>query len=482
VAVPQPTGGDIINQAAAIRLGKALFWDIQTGGDGQVACASCHFQAGTDNRVVNTIHPGVNGAFESGGVSGPGQTWDGSSIKRRDDRVGSQGVVGAIFQGIDPNPSNAADLCTPDQTGPYFQHRRVTGRNTPSVIGAVFYRDNFWDGRANHRFNGKNPFGQTANNTEGSFTGIENASLSSQAVGPPNNEVEMACNGRAFNGPNSLAAKLLARTPLGKQLVSPTDGVLGSLSLAPNNGLAITYGQLIEAAFGAALAADAQNQFSRIWGQAIHAYEATLIPDQTPLDRFLAGDTTALTPTQQSGWLAFRGSAGCILCHAGSELSDATVSFFQANGPLNVDGGDQGFHNIGVSRTSDDPGRGGTGPGGAKWSVSGSSFDNGAFKTPSLRNLKLTAPYFHNGSAATIREAVDAYTGNGIFFSNAETASQMADANVGGSAAAITDLLTNAVTDCRVEKRRAPFDHPSLPLPNGTALAATGAAGTGPCP
>lgn len=69
VAVPQPIGGDIINQTAAIRLGKALFWDIQTGGDGQTACASCHFRAGADNRVLNTINPGPNGIFESGGVT-----------------------------------------------------------------------------------------------------------------------------------------------------------------------------------------------------------------------------------------------------------------------------------------------------------------------------------------------------------------------------------------------------------------------------
>ena len=53
VPVPQPGGGDIVNQAAAVRLGKALFWDVQQGGDGQTSCASCHFQGGTDNRRIN---------------------------------------------------------------------------------------------------------------------------------------------------------------------------------------------------------------------------------------------------------------------------------------------------------------------------------------------------------------------------------------------------------------------------------------------
>lgn len=60
----------------------------------------------------------------------------------------------------------------------------------------------------------------------------------------------MSCAGRAFNEGNSLGAKLLARTPLGKQLVSPTDSVLGALSRSPGNGLDTTYLQLITDAFG----------------------------------------------------------------------------------------------------------------------------------------------------------------------------------------------------------------------------------------
>src|SRR6476646_2408184 len=58
VPVPQPVGGDIVNGPAAVRLGKALFWDEQTGGDGRIACATCHFRAGGDNRTLNTLHPG----------------------------------------------------------------------------------------------------------------------------------------------------------------------------------------------------------------------------------------------------------------------------------------------------------------------------------------------------------------------------------------------------------------------------------------
>lgn len=490
IPVPQPTGGTITNLQAAIRLGKALFWDIQTGGDGQTACATCHFRAGADNRVFNTMNPGPNLTFDSGGVTAAGQTWNGTSVgQNADDIIGSQGVVGATFSAVDPNPANPADQCAPDQTSPFFANRRVTGRNAPSVIGAVFFRDNFWDGRANHRFNGKNPFGNTLNNVDGNFVDENNASLASQSVGPPNNPVEMSCLGRLFNDANSLASKMLARTPLGKQQVSTTDGVLGSLVNANGVGLNKSYADLIVAAFGANAAALAQSQFSSFWGQAVQAYEATLVPDQTPFDRFLAGDNSALTSNQKAGWTAFKGDGGnptdrsCFSCHAGSELSDATVSYAQAHGTVNVDGGDQGFHNIGVRPTAEDLGRGAAGPQGVKWSVSGSVFDRGAFKTPGLRNVKLTGPYFHNGGLVTLAEVFEFYHDHGFFENQGSLSSQFDRLNTsGGDRDKIVDFLTNGLTDCRVEKRRAPFDGPALPLPNGTALVAVGANGTGSCP
>ena len=437
--------------------------------------------------MVNTLHPGPDGVFSSGGVTGPGQTWIGQTVgETTDDIIGSQGVVGALFVEVDPDPNNAADSCDPDQSAPFLAHRRVTGRNAPSAVGAVFFRHNFWDGRANDRFNGLNPFGSTGNDGDGSLVDVTNASLASQAVGPPNNEVEMSCLGRTFNGPSSLGAKLLARTPLGKQLVSPTDSVLGALSASPADGLdcrgvPCTYTELIEDAFGAALAADAEAQFSRIWGQAIQAYEATLVPNDTPFDRFLAGNSRAMTRAQKDGWDAFK-ETGCFDCHAGSELSNATVGFAAANGLVNGDGGDQGFHNIGVRPTAEDLGRGGSGPGGVSWSESGSTFDLGAFKTPSLRNVKLTGPYMHNGGIATLEEVFQFYHDGG-FFENAEMSSDMLDLNTsGGDEDEMVDFMRNALTDCRTEKKRAPFDHPELPLPNGTTLAAVGAAGTGSRP
>jgi len=483
VAVPQPVGGDIINATAAIRLGKALFWEQQTGSDGLTACASCHFHAGVDNRRLNTVNPGFNRTFDS--VAAPGQLFNGASITT-DDVVGSQGVVKADFTAIDPDPNVAADQCVADPTGPFGTNRQVTARNAPTVVGAVFFRDNFWDGRANHVFNGFDPFGNTGNAAK-NFVTIANASLASQADGPPTNDVEMSCARRQFNDANSLATKLLARPALKLQMVDPTDGVLGALSASPNPGLVCSghpcsYQELINAAFSATLASLSQTQFSRIWGQAIQAYEATLIPSDTPLDRYLAGNSNAMTGSQQRGFDRFKGKGNCTKCHAGSELSDATVGFATAQGLINEDGGDQGFHNLGVRPTAEDIGRAGLGPKGVSFSVSGSNFDHGAFKTAALRNVKLTAPYFHNGGKATLTDVVNFYNQGGDF-ANPEKANRIKPLSFDAQdIAAVVDFLTNALTDCRTEKERAPFDHPSLVVPNGTSLPAVGAAGTGACP
>ena len=474
-----------MNKAAAVRLGKAFFWDVQAGSDGEVACATCHFHGGADSRKLNTINPGPNGLFESG-VTGPGQLFPGISITT-DDRVGSQGIVEQTFSGISPNLASAVDLCTPSPTAPFFDQRRVTGRNAPTVNGAVFNRDNFWDGRASHDFNGNDPFGLTANASLPASL-FDNGSLASQAVAPSVSAVEMSCTGRPLNGLNSLGSKLYPRQPLQFQNVLATDSVLGNLSAAPANGLRCgnhrcTYGELIAAAFDPALAADAVNQFSRIWGQALQAYQATLVPDQTPLDRQLSGNSAALTASQQKGLDFFLSGKGrCTKCHAGPELTDASVSFAMAQGLINADGGDQGFHNLGVRPTDEDLGRGDTGPLGATFSQSGADADRGAFKTPGLRNVKLTAPYFHNGGKATIGDVVDFYARGGDFKNPQQSQFITGFSLSATDRSALIDFLTNALTDCRVEMERAPFDHPSLSVPNGPILAAVGAAGHGPCP
>jgi cytochrome c peroxidase len=444
VAIPQAVGGDIKDMTAAVQLGKALFWDEQVGGDGKQACATCHFQAGADSRLA--VAP--NGA------------------------VGSIGDVPGTFNGLSGGP---ADNCTYSPGAP----RQVTGRNAPSVINAVYNRDNFWDGRANHNFNRTDPFGAT--NNAGIVNGalvsafvIGNGSLASQADGPPDNPVEMSCNGRHFNGSASLGHKLLNAKPLFGQQVSSSDSVLGALA-DPNGGLNTSYQALITQAFTQPLAGNAESQFTSIFGQAVQAYESTLVSDRTPLDQFLAGNRSALTANQQTGLNVFQsGKGNCAVCHAGPEMTDASINFFARNGALNRDGGDQGFHNDGVSPTAADLGRAGSGPGGQAWSVSGSSFDRGAFKTPGLRNVGLNGPYFHDGSARTLTDVVNFYARGGTF-ANAEKSSLMKTISFSASDVnALVDFLQNGLTDCRVARQSAPFDHPALSFPDGSLLPATG--------
>lgn len=99
---------------------------------------------------------------------------------------------------------------------------------------------------------------------------------------------------------------------------------------------------------------------------AIAAYERTLITPDSPFDRFTRGDKTAMTPAQQHGLEVFL-KAGCSLCHNGPMLSDYKL------------------HAIGLTD---------------------SSTNRNEFRTPTLRNLKHTAPYMHHGGHVTLDEVL----------------------------------------------------------------------------
>ncbi len=433
VPVPEPPNllDFVQDRQAAIRLGKALFWDMQLGSDGGVACATCHFQAGADVRAKNQMNPGGDGSFQVGGPNStlaqeifplhqrraPVDLQASGVLRDTNDVLGSQGVRSALFVDIS---GGAVDTCTPTDDATFnvggAEVRRVTGRNAPSAVNAVFNFANFWDGRANNIFNGVNPFG--ASDLDGKVfqndvisgtmaavpVRISNASLASQAVGPPLSDVEMSCAGRTFP---KLGKKMLALTPLGSQLVHPSDGVLGSLARANldgtgsatgNPGLSTTYTGLIQAAFqnkwwnnsgqiikfqggvptilanpGRALLTDEFTQmeanFSLFFGLAVQLYEATLVSDDTLFDRVQEG-RAAFTSKQQQGLTTFLGVGGCINCHAGPEFTNQSVRnqqeldhgvierMFMAVGGEAIY--DNGFYNIGIRPTNDDIGRGGT--------------------------------------------------------------------------------------------------------------------------
>ncbi len=223
-----------------------------------------------------------------------------------------------------PNPANPTDR---------INVRRVTGRNTPSAVDAVFNFRNFWDGRAQNVCNGANPFGARDNSSHllsmGSdgklapaYVGMVNSALCSQSLGPILSSTEMSADDRNFH---QVGKKLLARIPLAQQMVDPTDSVLGILSNAPGKGLKTNYSALIQKAFQPewwqfsrhiCTAADGSTvtnidptafetcpagtddysqmeyNFSLFWGVAIQMYESTLIADQTPFDKYMEQQQT----------------------------------------------------------------------------------------------------------------------------------------------------------------------------------------------
>jgi cytochrome c peroxidase len=120
---------------------------------------------------------------------------------------------------------------------------------------------------------------------------------------------------------------------------------------------------------------------------ALASFERTLITPNSRFDRFLRGEQGVLTAAEQAGYARFK-KYGCIACHQG----------------VNV-GGNM-FQKFGVME--DYPARSGTQrPDQGRYALTGSEEDRRVFKVPGLRNVARTAPYFHDGSAATLEQAID---------------------------------------------------------------------------
>jgi len=234
---------------------------------------------------------------------------------------------------------------------------QLGSRNTPSSLNAAFYSAQFWDGRA--------------------------ATLEEQALQPITNPVEMALKD------------------------------LGELE--QKVGALPEYAPLFQAAFG-----DAKVSAERI-GQAIASFERTLISVKAPIDRFLAGDKTAISASAQRGWELYNTKARCNNCHGHVE----SFPFFT----------DDLFHNIGVGVKNVDFEAvarrvANVDPDDAdaidklaladaeasalgRYLVTRQRKDVGAFKTSGLRNIALTPPYFHDGSAKTLDEVIELYNRGG---------------------------------------------------------------------
>ncbi len=477
--------------------------------------------------------------------------------------------------------------------------RRVEPRHTPTVINAVFNHRNFWDGRAQDIFNGVNhrgAFDPAAHlyQSPPDFSRpvavqvrIEQSSLASQAVAPPLSNTEMSAVDRSFL---KIGKRLVGCKPLAKQLVHPDDSVLGAFSLYntldrfgnPTPGLnKANYFQMIREAFraewwfsnfliqvnsdGSETVVDAgvagpnvytliEYNFSLFFGLAIQAYEATLVSDDTPFDRYHscgATDTAcqqaALTGSQMAGMdLFFSNRTRCGNCHRGSALTDASVSQTRSLGLTRLrsletytkdrKGNlvvkqrqlqliDTGFNNLGVRPTLEDLGVGSKFDAGVSASADlsiarrcttgncGLSADpcfpapvlavDGSFKIPGLRNVELTAPYFHNGGTLNLSDALDFYLRGADFnpvdewnaqrstsykvfplvtlagknfditadgrtaFPGCQAAAPLNDTPITSTEKVQLLAFLLGLTDERVRNRKAPFDHPELFVPHG---------------
>jgi cytochrome c peroxidase len=141
-----------------------------------------------------------------------------------------------------------------------------------------------------------------------------------------------------------------------------------------------------------------RTQFQQVFGtdatpetvvKAIAAYERGIIGGDAAWDRYLAGDEAAVTEDAKRGWKIFDEKAKCTNCHSGVLFTDLQ------------------YHNVGIGMDKPNPDVG-------RFTVTKRPEDTGAFKTPTLRDIAKSAPYFHDGRVATLEEAVDGMLGGGI--------------------------------------------------------------------
>jgi cytochrome c peroxidase/endonuclease/exonuclease/phosphatase family metal-dependent hydrolase len=307
--------------------------------------------------------------------------------------------------------------------------RQVTGRVSPTMLMSMYAEDVFWDGRARSAF--PDPL-----NPADIVIPVGGA-LESQAVGPILSNVEMAHDGRTWA---DVTHKLAVATPLTRAANIPPDM---AAALVDNP----TYPGLFDAAFG-----DPAITPARI-GMAIATYERTLVPDQTPWDLYMAGDTNALTPDQVQGWTDFSEQTICDNCHRVSEFTDHQ------------------FYNIGLRPADEDIGR---------QDVTQLGEDFGRFKTPSLRNVGLRKALMHVGWVTDSQDAADFYkaesanTGHTQFTQDQSSIPTQIPGNFvdystlsffvpsAARQAAVIDFLENGLTDPRVAAEQFPFDRPVL--------------------
>jgi cytochrome c peroxidase len=404
---PSPYPAENPDSNAKALLGKILFWDEQLGGDNTVACGTCH-------------RPNAGGSDPRSSLPIAAQAGGDQVLGTADDIHGSPGVVRCNQQG--------------QHTG---QSVQVTTRKAPTYLDAMLSGRLFWDGRAECSHAGCPSFSAFEDPDQpGTFPIQSGGALENQAVGPPLSAVEMACEGATWP---AIHQKLAAATPLALAKQIPT--ALSDFIAAHDN----SYPKLFQAAFGTGQTSGPEDEINtRRIAFAIATHERRLRSDQTPWDRWNAGEEEALTSAQLRGLSVFSNKARCVLCHRAPAFSD----------------GD--FHFIGFHVPSADLGR---------KAINTAFGVPGAMRTPTLRNVGLreATGLLHNGAGpgASLAQVIDLYDVGGLL-DDAEVTGTPIDAIIlplaltPGEKTDLLDFLQHGLDDPRVKAQTAPFDRPLL--------------------
>lgn len=398
---PQPVPPQNPTTPPKAILGKLLFWEEQLSSNNRVACGTCHTFAAGGGDLRRVVHPGNDGIVPS-----------------PDDSFGSPGLI----------RSDANNLYLPD---PQFGlARQVTGRASPSFLLAAWFPELFWDGRAGTTF---------SDPLLGLVLIPSGGALERQSLAPLLAADEMAHDARTFA---DVTDKLVTAKPMALATNLPPD-----MAAAIAGG--IGYPALFQAAFGSPDITPSRIAF------ALAAYQRSLVPNQSPYDLFVAGNTNALTMQQQMGLNMFNGPARCNLCHTPGLFSDGQ------------------FRNLGLRPIAQDLGR---------QAVTGNPLDGGKFKVPSLRNAGLRTSFMHNGQFTTLEQVFGFYLGGGGPNLQNKDPLLLPLAVPPMAANALIDFVRNGLTDPRVAQGLPPFDRPTLRsqlLPENGVHFGLGSPGTG---
>jgi cytochrome c peroxidase len=168
--------------------------------------------------------------------------------------------------------------------------------------------------------------------------------------------------------------------------------------------------------------------------KAIATFERSLVSSNTPFDRWVRGDAAAMTPEQVRGFGVFIDpqKGNCGACHSAPNFTD------------------NGFHNVGLKAFGD------TNPDLGRYKERPLPLMKGAFRTPPLRDVELTAPYFHDGSVAQLKDVVEHYARGGDVKTNLSPNMKPLILNDGEKADLVAFL--RALTS-----RNELYDYPRLP-------------------